>query len=192
MKSNLTFSMVVAMAASAFFFTSCGDKKNLNNRTALNEIAFHLESNPVFETADVAYGEVRFNQRKDAALLASYEALESYGYIRMDLEKEKKRFLSKDTTLSYVIHLTDKSIPFVIDKTDKKAVVQTYYYELDVVDEPLIEQTGKNRAKVTVTMHRRETDFSDFATNSLSNNASFIKKAYQFRFDENSGWRVVK
>ncbi len=171
---------------------ACGNKKTLNSRIALNEVAFHLESNPVYETADLDYGEVRFQQRRDSTLLASYQLLESYGYVRLELQKERRRFLSKDTTLSYNVHLTEKSIPFVIEKTDKKATVQTFYYELDRDDEPLIEQTGKNRAKVTVTLTRRETDFADFAKRTVSNNASFIKKTYQFRFDDASGWRITK
>ena len=67
---------------------ACGNKKTLNSRIALNEVAFHLESNPVYETADLDYGEVRFQQRRDSTLLASYQLLESYGYVRLELQKE--------------------------------------------------------------------------------------------------------
>lgn len=172
--------------------SACSDKRVLDERIAKNEIAFFIENNPVYETADLYYGEVRFRQRADSADLIAYQHLQDYGYVTMELLKERKRFLSKDSTFTYNIYLTDKSIPYVLDKTEAKATVKTYYYELDDAQEALIEQTGKNRAKVTVTLKRRETDFSMFAKKNLASNASFIKKSYTFRFDESSGWRIAK
>lgn len=178
--------------AFAILMASCSDNRVLDERIAMNEVAYFLENNPVYETAELPYGEVRFKQQNDSSRLDSYKHLEQYGYLRMELLKEKKRFLSKDSTFTYHIYLTDKSIPHVLDKTDTKATVRTYYYELDDTQEALIEQTGKNRAKVTVTLNRRETDFAMFAQKTTGSNSSFIKKSYTFRFDENSGWRIAK
>lgn len=189
-RNTVWYGMMILVLST--LLTSCSDKRVLDERIAMNEVAYFLENNPVYETAELNYGEVRFRQRNDSARLDSYKHLEDYGYLRMELLKEKKRFLSKDSTFTYHIYLTDKSIPYVLDKTDTKAVVRTFYYELDDSQEAHIEQTGKNRAKVTVTLNRRETDFAMFAPKSTGSNASFIKKSYTFRFDENSGWRIAK
>jgi len=181
--------MVLSIAA---IFAACGSNKSISERVALSEVGFYLESNPVYETADIDYGEVKFNQQADADLLTAYQQLEKGGYITMELLKERKRFLSKDSTFVYLIKLTDKSIPLVLEKTDKKATVKTAEYALDEEGGALIEQTGKNRAKATVTLTKSETDFADFAKKGTDNNASFIKKTYSLRFNSETGWGVTK
>lgn len=178
-------------AALALFLGSCSDKRVINERIALNEIKFQLENNPVYETAVLDYGEVRFSKKSDSTLLDAYEHLETYGYVNLELLKERRRFLSRDSVFTFIVHLTDKSIPYVLDKTATKATVKTYYYELDESESVNLEQTGKNRAKATVTLKQRETDFSMFAQRNRASSASFIKKTYNFRFDENSGWRIA-
>ena len=171
---------------------ACGSDKSISERVALGEVAHYLESNPVYETADIEYGEVKFTRKSDTDLLASYEGLEKGGYVTMELLKERKRFLSKDSTFVYLIKLTDKSIPFVLEKTDKKATVKTVEYALDDTGGAHVEQTGKNRAKATVTLTKTETDFADFAKKGADNNASFIKKTYSLRFNGETGWEVTK
>jgi len=175
----------------SLFFVGCKDKRVINDRIALNEIKYHLENNPVYETTTLDYGEVRFSKKSDSALMDAYEHLEDFGYVKLELVNERKRFLSRDSVFKYIVHLTDKSIPYVLDKTADKATVKTYYYELDESEPALLEQTGKNRAKATVTLKQRETDFSMFASKNRASSASFIKKTYNFRFDENSGWRIA-
>lgn len=171
---------------------ACGSEKSISERIALAEVAHYLESNPVYETADIEYGEVKFAQKSDAEALVSYENLEKGGYVTLELLKERKRFLSKDSTFVYLIKLTDKSIPFVLEKTDKKATVKTFEYTLDDAGGVHIEQTGKNRAKATVTLTKKETDFADFAKKGADNNASFTKKTYSLRFNGELGWEVTK
>lgn len=171
---------------------ACGSDKSISERVALAEVAHYLESNPVYETADLDYGEVKFTQKSEAALLASYQSLEKGGYVTLELLKERKRFLSKDSTFIYLIKLTDKSIPFVLEKTDKKATVKAFEYTLDEDGGVHIEQTGKNRAKATVTLTKNETDFADFAKKGADNNASFTKKTYSLRFNGELGWEVTK
>lgn len=175
----------------ATIFGACGGDKSISERVALGEIGYFLESNPVYETADIDYGEVKFRKKTDADLLAAYQALEKNGYLTMELRKERKRFLSKDSTFVYLIKLTDKSIPLVLEKTDKRAKVKTAMYALDEDGGVHIEQTGKNRAKATVTLTKSETDFGDFSKNG-DNNASFIKKTFSLRFNGETGWGVTK
>lgn len=175
----------------ALAFAACGSDKSISEHVALNEVAHYLKSNPVYETADMAYGEVKFSQKSDADLLVAYQQLEKDGYATLERLKERKRFLSKDSTFVYLVKLTDKSIPFVLDKTAKKATVKTVEYTLDENGGVYIEQTGKNRAKATVTLRKTETDFVDFAKKGVDNNASFTKKTYNLRFNAETGWGVV-
>jgi len=48
--------MVLSMAA---IFAACGSNKSISERVALGEVGFYLESNPVYETAEIDYGEVK-------------------------------------------------------------------------------------------------------------------------------------
>ncbi|MGK6351129.1 hypothetical protein [Parapedobacter sp. DT-150] len=171
---------------------ACGKDKSVSDRIALSEVAYHLESNPVYETAEMAYGEVKLNQQSDADLLNAYQGLKKGGYVTLELLKQRKRFLSNDSTFVYLINLTDKSIPFVLEKTDKKATVKTFEYALDEDGGVQVEQTGKNRAKATVTLKKTETDFADFAKEEMDNHASFTKKTYTLRFNAETGWEVAK
>lgn len=183
---------LVILGLIALSLAGCSDKRVINERIALNEIKYFLENNPVYETEEIAYGEIRFSKKSDSVLMDAYEHLDTYGYVRLELVKERKRFLSKDSVFTYVVHLTDKSIPYVLSKTPDRATVKTYYYELDESESAHLEQSGKNRAKATVTLKRQETDFAMFAKKNRASNASFIKKTYNFRFDENSGWRIAR
>jgi hypothetical protein len=170
---------------------SCSDPKILQPRTAMNEIRHYLENTPVYEMTEMAYGEVRLRSAQDQKQIDAYKKLEQYGYIKMELMKESKRFLSKDSTFTYLISLTDKTIPFVLEKTDKKVKVKTFYYELDDTEEAHLEQTGKNRMKATVTLHRKETDFADLVDKTNRSHATFIKKSYTFRFNDQFGWEIA-
>ncbi|PPK99732.1 hypothetical protein [Parapedobacter indicus] len=176
----------------AFLWGACGHEKSISDRIALGEIAHYIEANPVYETAEMDYGELKFSQRSDSDLLVAYERLEKGGYVTLERLKERKRFLSKDSTFVYLVKLTDKSIPFVLEKTDKKATVKTFEYTLDEEGGVLVEQTGKSRVKATVTLRKAETDFADFAKKDPDNNASFTKKTYSLRFNGDAGWEVIK
>src|SRR5690606_34404764 len=120
MAIHIRLPIVLCLAA---VLVACGNDKSISERVALGEVGFFLESNPIYETADIEYGEVKFRQKSDADLLAGYQGLEKGGYVSMELLKERKRFLSKDSTFVYLIKLTDKSIPYVLQKTDKSAKV---------------------------------------------------------------------
>ncbi|MFC3197780.1 hypothetical protein ACFOET_09160 [Parapedobacter deserti] len=189
MSVNVHRLLIFALAVTS---VSCGSDRTISERVALNEVAHYLQSNPVYETANMGYGEVKFNTQSDADLLVTYRQLEKGGYVTLERLEARKRFLSKDSTFVYLVKLTDKSIPFVIDKTDRKATVKTAEYTLDEDGGVRVEQSGKNRAKATVTLKKAETDFADFAPKGADNNASFAKKTYSLRFNSESGWSVTK
>ena len=189
---TIRYPRLLLLLLPVFVWTACGSEKSISDRVALSEIGYYIESNPIYDTAPMNYGEVKINQRADSALLATYEQLERGGYISMEQLKARKKFLSKDSTFVYLVKLTDKSIPFVLEKTADKVTVKTFEYTLDEDGGVLVEQTGKNRAKATVTLRKTETDFADLAKKDPDNNASFTKKTYTLRFNGDAGWEVVK
>lgn len=182
---------LVGMAFISLIF-ACDNKHILNERIALTEVRYHLENNPVYETVTIDYGEVRFRKSQDSLLLDAYENLVNYGYATMDLMDERRRFLSRDSTFTYNIRLTDKAIPYVLEQSADKVTVKTYDFILEESDPIHLEQSGKNRAKVTVTLKQQETDFAMFAEKNRKANASFIKRTYNMRFDDTSGWRIAR
>lgn len=172
------------------FLTACGDGKELNEHVAITEIRHHLEMNPIYESAGMDFGEVRLRRNADASLLRAYQEIQQDGYITFGLMDKRKRFLSKDSTFTYLVELTDKAIPFVLEKKEKKVTVKTFYYELDESAGIHLEQTGKNKAKAIVTLKKRATDFAAFAEKAKDSHASFTKKEYTLRFNKNAGWQV--
>ena len=173
-----------------FFLQSCSEK-NLSESRAMNQVEAYLSANPMYETADIAYGEVKFRAKADAGLLKAYKKLNSLGYIEMAMEQERKRFLSKDSTYVYIVKFTDKSIPFVLEKGAKKAKVKTYYYELDKSIPAHIEQKGKNKAVAVMSLKKQQTDFYEFSKDK-NPHATFIKRDFSLKFDKNEGWVVTK
>lgn len=175
-----------------YLWAACSSEKSISDRVALGEIAHYIESNPVYETTAIAYGEIKVSQQSDSDLIIAYDRLKKSGYITMERLKARKKFLSKDSTFVYLVELTDKSIPFVLEKTDKKVTVKTFEYSLDEDGGVSVEQTGNNRVKATVTLRKSETDFADFAKKDPDNHATFTKKTYLLRFNEDAGWEVSK
>ncbi len=183
---------LVSVSALMVAITACGSDKSITDRVAMGEVEHYLQANPVYDAADMDYGEVRLQQKTDSELIGAYQSLESSGYVTLELLKGRKRFLSKDSTFVYLVKLTDKSIPYVLEKTEKKVRVKTFEYQLDEDGGIHVEQSGKNRAKATVTLRKSETDFADFAKKGVDDNASFTKKTYSLRFNKETGWEVTK
>ena len=188
----LRFSLLCWGIAFSALISACDNKHVLNERIALAEVRYHLENNPVYETVTVDYGEVKFRKSQDSLLLDAYEHLVNYGYATMDLMDERRRFLSRDSTFTYNIRLTDKAIPYVLEQSADKVTVKTYDFVLEESDPLHLEQSGKNRARVTVTLKQQETDFAMFAEKNRKSNASFIKRTYNMRFDDSAGWRIAR
>lgn len=170
----------------------CENKKNISDRLALDLVESYLEANPVYDTGSVPYGEIKLRQRGDSVSIAQLRALEKGGYIHMQRIHEKKRFLSKDSVFTFKIQLLDAASPFVLEKTDKKITVKSATYSLDEAGGVMVEQSGKSRAKATVSLRRNVSDFWEFADKKADPNASFIKKTYSLKYIPESGWEVYK
>jgi len=134
---------------------------------------------------------MKFRQNKDLEELNKYKALEESGYITMSLQEQKKVFLSKDSSFVYLIKLTEKSAPFVLEQGNDKAKVKTISYVID--NDKLVDfvKTNDNSAKVTVTLIKVETDFYPF-DNNRGSNSEFVTKTYKLRHKKDEGWHVSR
>ena len=87
------------------FIIGCGPETTINDDVAASVISNYLDENPEYKTASFAFGEMKFRQLKDQEELNKYKQLESDGYITMELQEQKKVFLSKDSSFVYLIKL---------------------------------------------------------------------------------------
>jgi len=169
--------------------SGCGTETTINDDEAASVISNYLDENPEYKTANFNFGEIKFRQIKDQEELNKYKGLEESGYITMDVQEQKKVFFSKDSSFVYLIKLTEKSSPFVLEQGKDKAKVKTIIYEMDN-DKPVnFVKTNDNSAKVTVTLVKSETDFYPFDNNKGSN-SEFITKTYKLKHKKDQGWVV--
>jgi len=172
------------------FINGCGNETTINDDEAASVISNYLEEKPEYKTADFIFGEMKFRQIKDQEELNKYKALEKSGFISMSLKEQKKVFLSKDSTLVYLITLTEKSAPFVLKQRNDKAQVKTIFYVMDN-DKPVnFVKTNESSAKVTVTLVKMETDFYPFDDDQGSN-SEFITKTFKLKHKKDKGWVVT-
>lgn len=177
------------IALGFLFISGCGTETTINDDEAASVISNYLDENPEYKTASFNFGEMKFRQNKDQEELNKYKELEESGYITMDVQEQKKVFLSKDSSFIYLIKLTEKSAPFVLEQGNDKAKVKTIIYEMDN-DKPVnFVKTNNNSAKVTVTLVKAETDFYPFDNNKGSN-SEFITKTYKLKHKKDEGWVV--
>lgn len=187
MKTLSTFFM-----ASVFLLLVTGCKKtgSIDEGTAAEVISNYLQSNPEYESIALETGEVKFRGRKDKINMDHYKAIADKGLITMELEKQKKRFLSSDSAYVYHVSLTDKSKAYVLKQSNNKATIRAVDYVLDEEKPVKLIKSDGRVAKVTVSLKRKENDFSVFLKSKTST-AGFLTKTYKLRFKKEEGWILV-
>ena len=65
---NISFFVILVLN-----IVACGDKATLSDDVALNSIEEYLKSNPIYETADITIGEVKFSVKKDKKNIKAYK-----------------------------------------------------------------------------------------------------------------------
>lgn len=169
-------------------FTSCKNGTSINESDASDVITAHLESNPEYKTTTFKFGELKFHSRKDRENLKKYEDLADKGLIQMELDEQKKVFLSKDSTYVYQVTLSEKAAPLVLEQKNNRATVKAVNYILDD-DKPVnFEQSNDKTAKATVSLKIEPTDFYPFLTK--ESNSEFITKTYKLKLKKDIGWLV--
>lgn len=181
--------ILLLIAFSTIYMNGCGEKTTINENEATAVITDYLESNPEYKTITFYYGEMKFREQKDQMQLRKYQALEEKGYISMSLKEQKKLFLSKDSTFTYEITLTDLAAPFVLEQGKDKATVKAVNYILDDAKPVNFIKTNNKTAKATVSLKRMETDFFPF-DKSKTTYSEFITKTYKLKLKKEEGWIV--
>lgn len=190
MRKVLQQSYLVILLSTCLFF-SCKDKGKISANIASSAVQDYIEQRPIYETATLYIGSVKWKALKDSSLINTYKALENKGYLHLDLDKEKKRFLSKDSNAYYTITLTDKAKPFVTEQGSKKVEVKTIEYVLDEATPLQVEKTGKVTATTIATLKKQTTDFYPLAKDKNSA-APFLKKEFKLKYKEETGWQLVR
>ncbi|SMC78676.1 hypothetical protein [Pedobacter africanus] len=171
------------------FAVSCSNNAVLDQGTATAIVTDYLKTNPVYETEKLQLGELKFKSKSDKTELAKYKELEQKGFVEMELQQQKKKFLSKDSAYVYLLSLTDKSKPFVLKQEENKVTVKVIEYTLDE-DKPVnVEKRNNKTAKVTVMLKKVKNAFSVFYKDK-NTGSSFITKTFKLKFKKESGWTV--
>ena len=183
---NISFFVILVLN-----IVACGDKATLSDDVALNSIEEYLKSNPIYETANITIGEVKFSVKKDKKNIKAYKELEEKGYLILNLVKQKKKFLSKDSVLTYEAKLTDKARPYVIKQKKETVTLKSLEYKLGDKEQTRFELTGKHSSKAVITLKKVNTDFSILGYDK-NPNTNFITKTFNLSYKKNKGWTVTK
>ncbi|WP_449436077.1 hypothetical protein [Pedobacter steynii] len=157
-----TFKLLTVAISLLLFISSCKSGGNLDEGTAEDVISAHLKANPEYESTKINIGEIKFRSKNDKLELQKYKALEEKGLVDMELQNQKKKFLSKDSVYFYLITLTDKAKPYILKHDAHNATVRALNYVLDE-EKPITLIKGDSKiARVTVSLKKELTDFSIF------------------------------
>lgn len=184
------FTLLTIAATLLFFISSCKSGGNLDEGTAEDVISAHLKANPEYESTKINIGEIKFRSKNDKLDLQKYKELEEKGLVEMELQNQKKKFLSKDSVYFYLITLTDKAKPYILKHDAHNATVRAINYVLDE-EKPITLIKGDSKiARVTVSLKKELTDFSIFFKDK-NVGSNFITKTYKLKLKKEVGWILV-
>ena len=167
-----------------------GAAENLDESTATDVISTYLKTNPVYEEAKMEVGEIRFKSKRDLQELEKYKSLQEKGWVTLDLQDQKKRFLSKDSVFTYKIALTDKSKPYILKQNVSQATLRALDYVMDA-EKPITMIKGDSKvARVTVSLKKEPNDFVILLKNK-GTASNYITKSYKLKYKKDSGWILV-
>lgn len=174
-----------------FALGACKNVSKINADEAGEVITAYLKANPEYKTSRFNFGEMKFNSQNDMKDLEKYRQLANDGYVSLTLQEAKKKFLSRDSSYTYLIKLTDKASDLVLKQDETKATVKVVTYELASEKPVNFNRVNDNNAKVTVSLKKVNTPFAPFQKNEAEN-SNFITKTYRLKLDKEEGWKVVK
>lgn len=171
--------------------TGCkGAAENLDESTATDVVAAYLKANPLYEEVKMEVGEIRFKRKNDKLALEKYKTLQEKGWVTLNLQDQKKRFLSKDSVFTYNIALTDKSKPYILKQNASQATLRALDYVMDS-EKPITMIKGDSRvARVTVSLKKEPNDFAIWLKNK-GTASNYITKSYKLKYKKDSGWILV-
>ena len=182
---------LVLLTLAVFTFSACKDVAKINADEAGEVITDYLKANPEYKTARFNFGEMKFNSNNEMKELEKYRQLANEGYVSLTIQEAKKKFLSKDSSYTYLIKLTDKASDLVLKQDENKATVKVMNYELASEKPVNFNRVNDNNAKVTVTLKKIYTPFAPFQKGE-DQHSNFITKTYRLKLDKEEGWKVAK
>lgn len=169
---------------------ACSNNAVLDQGAATDLVSDYLKANPVYETQQLELGEVKFKSKNDKAALNNYKDLENKGFVTLELQEQKKKFLSKDSVYVYQIGLTDKSKPYVLKQEQNKATLKVIEYVPDE-DKPVsVDKSSNKTAKATVMLKKVKNAFTVFYKDK-NTGSDFITRTYKLKYKKESGWAVT-
>lgn len=172
-----------------FLVTGCGKNAALDPLSASELVADYLESNPVYESEKIELGEMKFKNASDREQLSKFKELTNKGYVEMQLQEQKKKFLSSDSVYTYMVKLTDKAKPYVLKQEQNKTTLKVMEYALDDANPATLDKVGNKTARVTIMLKKVQNAFTIFY-NDKNTGSNFITKTYKLKYNKEAGWAV--
>ncbi|GIJ93428.1 hypothetical protein [Capnocytophaga stomatis] len=174
----------------ALFSISCKSDKELSSSDAKYLISAYLEEKPLYETGKFSTDKQRLEAKKDKELIKAIENLVDDGYVEINNEKIRKKWFSKDSVHIIEPTLTKLALPYIISHNKKTSVVKTIIYKLNE-KQINIEKNNEKTAVCTVILDKEKTPFYHFGKDP-NPKLMFISRKFKLKYDENSGWKIVK
>ena len=95
----------ILIALITITFSACKNVATISEAEAGEVITTYLKGNPEYKTDKFHFGEMTFNSRKEMGELEKYKTLANEGFVSLTLQESKKKFLSKDSSYTYLIKL---------------------------------------------------------------------------------------
>lgn len=149
-----------------------------------------LKPTPKQKMCVLMWGEIKFRGKNDQANLEHYKILDEKGLLKLNLQEQRKKFLSKDSVYIYLVTMTDQSKPFVLELDAHKATVKAINYVLDEGKPTRLEVKNGKTAKITVSLKKEKTDFAIFLKDK-GTAGDFITKTYKLKFKKEEGWTII-
>lgn len=181
---------ILCITCTTLLLAACGNNAMLDQSTATKLVATYLKSNPVYETVKIDLGEIKFKSKNDKQDLGKYKDLQKEGYVELNLQDQKKKFLSKDSNYVYQVTLTDKSKPFILKQEKNEATVKAIGYIMDEDKPATIDKSANKSAKVTVMLKKDKNPFTVFY-HDKNVGGNFITKTFKLKYKKEDGWIVA-
>lgn len=171
-------------------FVGCNQGNKLDNSDVTDLIANYLEENPLYETGKFNTNKQKLSNSSDKELIDAIEQLTNDGLIEINNEKVRKKWFSKDSVHIITPALTKEALPYLVKQNKNNAEVKTILYKLNE-EKITLEKSAENVAVCTVILDKEKTPFYYFGKDPYPN-ASFITQKFKLKYNEKTGWKIIK
>ena len=102
----------------------------------------------------------------------------------------RKRWFSKDSVYIITPTLTQEALPYLVKQNKNNAEVKTIIYKLNEKKITMEKSTEKVMVCIAV-LDKEKTPFYNFGKDPYPN-ASFITQKFKLKYNEKTGWKIIK